>query len=114
MFATDHAPHPARTKDKGFAASANGIIGIEAAIPVTYAVMVREEGMAEEAWARAWHEMPLKVIGETGNAWRPSRKTVVATDAELREIDVARFHSIARNSPYGGFKYDTYGKEQTI
>ena len=35
MFATDHAPHPAETKSAGFASSANGIIGLETAIPIT-------------------------------------------------------------------------------
>ena len=53
MFATDHAPHPAAKKSLGFLKSANGIIGLETAIPITYAVMVEEEGMSVEKWAEA-------------------------------------------------------------
>ncbi|MBR1920370.1 MAG: amidohydrolase family protein, partial [Kiritimatiellae bacterium] len=42
MFATDHAPHPAAAKARGFAGSANGIIGLETAVAITWAVMVEE------------------------------------------------------------------------
>ena len=63
MFATDHAPHPAAKKALGFGKGANGIIGLETAIPITYAVMVEEEGMPVEKWAEAWWKMPLDIIG---------------------------------------------------
>ena len=63
MFATDHAPHPAAKKNLGFLKSANGIIGLETAIPITYAVMVEEEGMPVEKWAEAWWKLPRDIIG---------------------------------------------------
>jgi dihydroorotase len=107
MFATDHAPHPARTKSRGFAESANGIIGLETAVPVTWAVMVEEESMSPEAWARAWSEMPLAIISPAVRARFASRpRTVVETDSEFT-VDPGEFASQSRNCPYCGMKFGT-------
>ena len=121
MFATDHAPHPATKKSLGFAQSANGIIGLETAIPITYAVMVEEEGMSVEKWAEAWWKMPLDIIkiesiGSFGSMESlgnrdPAvtlndligRTTVVIGDA--RAVDVNAFASLSRNCPYNGMKF---------
>ena len=105
MFATDHAPHPAAKKSLGFAKSANGIIGLETAIPITYAVMVEEEGMSVEDWARAWYEKPrIIVAGLQGcKAARLSETTVVI--GEERAVDVNSFASLSRNCPYNGMKF---------
>ena len=120
MFATDHAPHPAAKKSLGFAKSANGIIGLETAIPITYAVMVEEEGMPVEAWARAWYEMPRDIIrirslGTEGSAGfdRASRSIVPAMTlqdtkiviGEPRAVDISSFASLSRNCPYNGMKF---------
>ena len=106
MFATDHAPHPAEKKSLGFAKSANGIIGLETAIPITYAVMVEEEGMDIESWARAWHEMPrwiVRGIGETA--------ATTVTVGAAREVKVGAFASLSRNCPYDGMKFTCWPKE---
>lgn len=42
MIATDHAPHSAEEKSKGFQRSASGIVGIETAFPLLYTYLVRE------------------------------------------------------------------------
>ena len=106
MFATDHAPHPAAKKSLGFAKSANGIIGLETAIPITYAVMVEEEGMSVEKWAEAWWKMPLDIV--SGFRFQVSgfklRDTVVAIGEE-RAVDVSSFASLSRNCPYDGMKF---------
>ncbi|MCR5413706.1 MAG: dihydroorotase [Kiritimatiellae bacterium] len=106
MFATDHAPHPARTKSAGFAKSANGIIGLETAVPVTWRVMVEEEGMNPEAWARAWWKMPRGVFGKEVPALA---KTVVETGSAFK-IDLSSFASLSRNCPYGGMEFDCRAK----
>jgi len=109
MFATDHAPHPAATKAKGFAGSANGIIGLETAIPITYAVMVEEEGMSVEAWARAWTEMPYGILSKFGGFFDPVAlpKTTVVI-GETRTVDVSSFASLSRNCPYGGLSFSCW------
>ena len=120
MFATDHAPHPAAKKSLGFAKSANGIIGLETAIPITYAVMVEEEGMSIENWARAWYEMPCDIIRigslgtdgslESGSAARPTVPTMTLKDTKIvigepRAVDINSFASLSRNCPYNGMKF---------
>jgi len=109
MFATDHAPHPAVTKSKGFAASANGIIGLETAIPITYAVMVEEEGMSVDAWARAWTEMPYGIISKFGGFFDPaSLPQTTVTVGEKRSVDVSSFVSLSRNCPYDGLSFSCW------
>ncbi len=41
MIATDHAPHSAEEKTKGFSGSAFGIVGMETAFPVIYTKLVK-------------------------------------------------------------------------
>lgn len=111
MFATDHAPHPAATKSRGFIASANGIIGLEAAIPVTWAVMVDGEGMSPEAWARAWWEMPRSILSPRAAASLASAMPTVVEVGERRAVEVAKFASLSRNCPYDGFESNCWPKE---
>ena len=117
MFATDHAPHPAAKKSLGFAKSANGIIGLETAIPVTYAVMVEEEGMSVEKWAEAWWKMPRDIvkIGSLGSLGALGANVVTdanmtlkdtkITIGEERAVDINSFASLSRNCPYNGMRF---------
>jgi len=109
MFATDHAPHTAETKSRGFRASANGIIGLETAIPITYAVMVEEEGMSVDDWARAWWEMPRKIIGPPGGRPLPNLGETTVVIGEPRRVDVSTFASLSRNCPYDGRIFNCHG-----
>ena len=111
MFATDHAPHPAATKSLGFLKSANGIIGLETAIPITYAVMVEEEGMSVEKWAEAWWKMPRWLLNANlanstnrANEW-PETKIEIG---EEHAVDVNSFASLSRNCPYNGMKFNCW------
>ena len=108
MFATDHAPHPAAKKSLGFLSSANGIIGLETAIPITYAVMVEEEGMSVDAWAKAWYELPRAIVAGSGSRALP--ETTVEIGAP-RAVDVASFASLSRNCPYDGLQFTCWPKE---
>jgi len=113
MFATDHAPHPAETKSRGFGGSANGIVGLETAIPITYAVMVEEEGMPVDAWARAWWQLPRTIIGNAETNARllaDAGETTVAIGAP-RRVDVSAFASRSRNCPYEGMTFGCWPVE---
>lgn len=111
MFATDHAPHPAATKSRGFIASASGIIGLETAIPVTWAVMVDGEGMSPDAWARAWWEMPRKILSPLALARLAGARQTVVKVGETQKVEVAKFASLSRNCPYDGFESNCWPKE---
>jgi dihydroorotase len=109
FFATDHAPHPQEAKSKGFAGSANGILGLETAVSVTYKVMVEDEGMPIEDWAKAWWLMPRKILPvrcaeeiTAGNLL-----TTVETGVS-REVDLSSFCSLSRNAPYGGMRFSCW------
>ena len=108
MFATDHAPHLAAKKSLGFAKSANGIIGLETAIPITYAVMVEEEGMDVGKWAEAWWKMPRWILNANlTNQTNPANdfgETKIEIGEE-RAVDVNAFASLSRNCPYNGMKF---------
>ena len=111
MFATDHAPHPAATKARGFVGSANGIIGLETAIPLTWKVMVEDEGMSPEAWARAWWKMPRDILSPSAVARLDVARSTIVEVGEWRAVEVARFSSLSRNCPYDGFESNCWPKE---
>ena len=109
MFATDHAPHPASAKSCGFLTGANGIVGLETAIPITWAVMVEEEGMDVQDWARAWWDMPRWIVAGSDAI---SGRTVVRVDEEhRRKVDISAFASLSRNCPYNGMEFSCWPEE---
>lgn len=111
MFATDHAPHPAETKDCGFLRSANGITGLETAMPITYAVMVEEEGMPLDDWAAAWWKLPRSILSPLASRRLEAiagRTTIVT--GEKRTFDLSASASLSRNCPYGGMEFDCWPK----
>ena len=108
MFATDHAPHAAAKKALGFMASANGIIGLETAIPVTWSVMVEEEGMDPDAWACAWWEMPRLVISERAAGRLEGLRRTTIEVGKRKAVDASSFMSLSRNCPYNGMEFDCW------
>ena len=108
MFATDHAPHPAAKKQLGFVSAANGIIGLETAIPLTWKAMVEDEGMDPDAWARAWWEMPRSVLSaRAAKRLAGARRTSVVA-GDVRKVSVEDFASLSRNCPYDGMELDCW------
>ena len=107
MFATDHAPHPAAKKLVGYEKAANGIVGLETAIAVTYRALVEEEGMSVEKWAEAWWKLPREILPSALVARLDGLKTRVRAGEE-RVVDCAKFASRSRNCPYGGRAFDCW------
>lgn len=107
MFATDHAPHPQQSKNIGFLRSANGIIGLETAIPITYHVMVEQEKMSVRDWARAWYDMPARVIKDGPERLSKIPHTVIEIGAE-RKVKSKYFASLSRNMPYEDMEFDCW------
>ena len=104
VFATDHAPHAAAAKAKGFKAAPFGVIGLETAVGVTWDVMVRQCGLAPLAWAAAWIVAPNRLIGlppPTLDVGAPAELAILAPDDEWT-VDPAKLASKSRNSPWLG------------
>ena len=106
-FATDHAPHAFDSKLGGFRAAANGIVGLETAVAITWHVMVEQEGMAVEDWIARWTSGPAAVIGETLTSDGADSFTVIDTRAR-RAVDPSLFKSKSRNMPFGGLRFNAW------
>lgn len=102
-IATDHAPHHADEKDCEFERAANGIIGLETALPLALQV-ARETGWPPLALVRAMSTRPAQILRIPGGT------LAVGSAADLTVIDPDRrwtvephaLHSKSHNSPFLG------------
>ena len=102
MIATDHAPHSAEEKSRGFD-SLSGIVGIETAFPVLYTRLVKTGIISEARLTELMSVNPAKRFGidMTGDF------CVWDNDAEY-VIDSDEFLSMGKSSPFEGMK--VYGR----
>lgn len=63
MIATDHAPHSHEEKNRGFAGSAFGIVGLETAFPVLYTKLVKTGIISMEKLIELLYINPRKRFG---------------------------------------------------
>ena len=112
MIATDHAPHSAEEKSKGFEGSLNGIIGLETAFPVMYSALVLGmynggEGIITfEKLIDLMSGAPARRFGLESGKLEPGAAadlTIVNFDEEF-EIDPTIFRSKGRSTPFEGMK----------
>ncbi|MYG40077.1 MAG: dihydroorotase [Nitrospira sp. SB0677_bin_15] len=104
IVATDHAPHAVQEKQLEFDEAPFGIIGLETAFPLTLNLV--EEGILtlEQAIAKLTRE-PARVFGLPYGTLAPGGEADV-TLIDLNAtwvVDVARLHSLSRNTPYAGW-----------
>lgn len=105
MIATDHAPHSAEEKSKGFEKSLNGITGLECAFPVLYTELVRPGVMTLERLVEMMAIAPRKRFG------LPMGDGYVVMDLENPYVlDSSRFLSMGKCTPFDG--WTVYGKTQ--
>lgn len=104
MFATDHAPHPAEKKSGPYEKAANGIIGLETAVPITYEVMVEKCGMSIEKWAEAWWKLPRTILSPACDERVKALEPTVIEFGIEKTYDLSKSASLSRNCPYDGFK----------
>ena len=105
MIATDHAPHSAEEKSKGFEKSLNGITGLECAFPVLYTGLVRPGVMTLERLVEMMAIVPRKRFG------LPMGDDYVVMDLENPYVlDSSRFLSMGKCTPFDG--WTVYGKTQ--
>ncbi len=105
-IATDHAPHTIQEKEQEFDYAANGIVGLETAFGLIMTVLVEGEVLTlPQAIARLSCD-PARIFK------LPKGTLSVGADADVtildptREwvVDVRRFASKSRNSPFQGWK----------
>ena len=105
-LATDHAPHTAAAKAKGFVEAPFGVIGLETAIGVTYAILVKSGRISLADWVRRWTTGPARVLG------RPAPSLAVGAPADVAVLNLTDewtvraddFVSLSRNTPFEGWR----------
>ncbi len=105
VIATDHAPHASQEKQLGFTEAPFGIVGLETALPLTFA-LVDEGVLSLESAVDKLSTAPAKAFG------LPKGTLAVGADADVAivdqqeqwEVDPAKFRSKSRNTPFAGWK----------
>lgn len=102
-IATDHAPHAALEKEVEFDRAANGIIGLEASLPVSLG-LVAEGVLTLAQLVERMSIAPARILGidnrlTPGN---PADLTFIDPTAEWT-IDANQFASKGRNTPFDGW-----------
>ena len=106
IFATDHAPHTAETKTKGFLRASFGVIGLETALGVTWKVMVEEEKMPLLEFFTRWTTAPAILLKQSAPNLIPGSPAnmVVIDPATPWKVDPEKFKSLSRNTPFNGWE----------
>ena len=105
VIATDHAPHATQEKQLGFTEAPFGIVGLETALPLTFA-LVEEGVLSLEAAVDRLSTAPAKVFGLAKGtlAVGVDADVVIVDQQEQWEVDPAKFRSKSRNTPFAGWK----------
>lgn len=107
--ATDHAPHSAQEKARGFAGSNMGIVGLETAFPVIYTRLVKSGAITLERLLETLTEGPRRAFELGGGLLEgaPADITIINLDQKFR-IDSSEFLSMGRSTPFEGM--EVYGR----
>ena len=103
-ISTDHAPHSADEKSRGFRKSPFGIVGIETSAALTYTELVRPGVITLMQMAEKMSFNPAKILRVPGGSLRPGMPADVAVfDFEkVYTIDPGTFASKGKNTPFAG------------
>jgi dihydroorotase len=106
--ATDHAPHAVQDKDCEWAAARPGMLGLQTALSVVTATMVRPGLLDWRGVARVLSERPAEIAGlpDQGRPLlegEPANLVLVDPDTEWT-VRGAELASVAANTPYEGMR----------
>ena len=104
-IATDHAPHALADKEVELDQAANGIVGLETAIPLCLTHLVGERVLDLPTLIARLTVGPARVLDLPGGRLTPGAPgdvTILDLDREHR-VDPGRFYSKGRNTPFGGW-----------
>lgn len=102
---TDHAPHAAEEKARGFLKAPAGIIGLETALGLAVQAMI-ETGLAD--WPRliGWFTSgSARIISHSSHSLSPGSAAAVTLidPSSPWTVDPAELHSKSRNTPFAGW-----------
>lgn len=106
VISTDHAPHHSDEKNCEFEKAANGIIGLETSLALSITELVEKNVLTPSELIEKMSLNPAKILGKDMGTLSVGAKadiTIIDADTEY-VIDVSKFVSKAKNSPFGGRK----------
>jgi len=106
VICTDHAPHPEEEKRLPLEKAPFGIVGLETAVGLTYTYLVKNGTISLEGMIYKMSVNPRKILNLPEikiQEGEPANLTILDLDKEW-EVDVNKFHSKSRNTPFAGWK----------
>ena len=104
VIATDHAPHTAEEKSRGFAHSLNGIVGLETAFPVLYTKLVEPGRISLGRLIEAMSTAPRRIFRIGGGLGVGEQADMALIDLqESFTIQSREFLSKGRSTPFEGW-----------
>jgi dihydroorotase len=103
--ATDHAPHALSEKEDEFARAANGVVGLETAVPLLLDRLVRPGLIDLATLVTRLSAAPARLFNLPGGSLAPGAPAdITVLDLEQAwTVSPSRFRSRARNTPFAGF-----------
>jgi dihydroorotase len=106
-IATDHAPHSGEEKDVEFDFAASGMIGLETALSLVYAELVKKGVLSWSGAAERMSLNPARILGlERKGSLKAGRDAdITVFDPEVNWVVEAKgLESKSKNTPYMGMK----------
>jgi dihydroorotase len=102
--ATDHAPHALSDKEGEFAEAANGVVGLETAVPLLLDRLVRPGIVDLPTLVTRLSTGPARLLNLPGGSLAPGAAAdITILDLERAwTVDPAAFRSRGRNTPFAG------------
>jgi dihydroorotase len=106
IIATDHAPHHVDEKNVEFNLAANGLIGFETALSLAITYLVKPGYLTVRDIVEKMCLNPSRILGlNKGTIEQGYAADITIFDQnEKFTVDVSRFKSKSRNSPFDGFR----------
>jgi len=104
-IATDHAPHHVDDKQVEYDCAANGVVGLETAVPLCLDRLVGKGVVNLARLVALLSANPARVLDLPGGTLAPgSPGDVTLLDlGRKRQVDPGRFESLGRNTPFEGW-----------
>jgi dihydroorotase len=105
-IATDHAPHHKDDKDVEYAYAANGISGLETAVPLVWTKLIQDGTLSVQEAVRKLTAVPAKILNfDRGTliCGKTADITIIDPEAEVT-VRPESFASKGKNNPFGGFR----------
>jgi dihydroorotase len=104
VFATDHAPHTSEEKAQLLGSAPVGFSGLEIAVGA-YAAAIPDLPLSR--FVELLSTNPARILGVPGGTLRVGSIADVTIFAERPwRVDVARFHSLGKNTPFDGAAFE--------